>query len=144
MRTVAWLAREGGFRGLFVDPEDYGHVRQFRRRAREVPFEERSALVRRRAREAFVPVFEECINPEKATRYKAPVEGTRLERMRRDLIQATDVSDGYVWFWGEKRTWVPRGPFAIRDCACCRLRPGGDYGKMLRQRKVEKEEGSRA
>lgn len=218
MRTVAWLAKEGGLRGLYVDPEDYKRVRQFARHANEVPYDELCDLVRRRARETFGPVFEEypavrihffwllshlehyakadradvvnmlrddenlwpafvngildvmtpearlsdgdedsyrylsdnnsfsrgaCIqrkqclelvapenrekylrqvgyapsiyldmfiNNEGATWYKAPVEGTRLERMRRDVIQATDVADDYIWFWGEKCSWVSHGP----------------------------------
>jgi len=217
MRTVAWVAKEGGLKGLSVDPEDYKKVRQFVRRGDEAPYDELCKLVRRRAREVFGPVFEEypeatvhffwfmahvkyytkCdradltrmsrvdedlwpafangvldvlprtatiqdgdeeaysylaekngyrngaymfhslypqvvapenlekyrnqvkytpavyldmyTNAEGASWYKAPLEGTRLERLRKDVIQATDVSGGTIWFWGEKHPWIDRG-----------------------------------
>jgi len=218
MRTVAWVAREGGFRGVAADPEDYCKIRQFDRRADDPPYNELCAIVRRRGREVFKPVFEEfpdatvhffwfmsmveyysrydrsdvvrntrvdehlwpaflngvldvlppgasindgdetaydysavkngyrngaymfhCIYPklvapeniekyrrqvryappiymdmyinqEGARWYKAPTENSRTETLRRDLVQATDVSGGYVWFWSEKHPWVDRGP----------------------------------
>lgn len=217
MRTVAWLAKEGGLRGLYVDPEDYKRVSQFVRRADELPYDELCELVRRRAREVFGPVFEEypdvrihffwllshlehyakadradvvnmlrddenlwpafvngildvmtpgarlsdgdedsyrylsdsngfargaCnqrkvwqalvapenrakylsqvgyspsiyldmfVSREGSTWYKGPVEGFRLERMRRDVVQALDVADDYVWLYGEHSPWVARG-----------------------------------
>ena len=59
MRVAARIAREGGFRGLSMDVEDYNKVRQFVRQPDEKPFGELSALVRRRAAEVFGGVFEE-------------------------------------------------------------------------------------
>ena len=59
MRTVAWVAREGGFRGLAADPEDYRKTQQFTRRPDEPPYDELCEIVRRRGRELFRPVFEE-------------------------------------------------------------------------------------
>lgn len=218
MRTVAWVAREGGFRGLSADPEDYRKVQQFVRRPEEPPYDELCQIARRRGRELFGPVFEEYpdvtlhffwfmshvrfyvrrdgtdpqrmvrldeelwtsflngvldvlppgasindgdeegywysasksgyrngaymfhsvydklvapenmekyrrqvryvppmymdmfTNPEGASWYKGPTEGSRTETLRRDLRQASDVCGGYVWFWGEKHPWVDRGP----------------------------------
>ena len=217
MRTVAWVAREGGLKGLTVDPEDYHKVHQFIRRADDPPYDELCQIVRRRGRELFKPVFEEypdatlhffwfmshvyyyvrrdCADPERMVRadealwpaflngildvlppgatvndgdeegyrcsaarngyrngaymfhcvypklvapenlgkyrrqvryvpaiymdmytnrdgaswYKGPTEESRVETLRRDLAQATDVCGGYIWFWGEKHTWVDRG-----------------------------------
>ena len=217
MRTVAWVAKQGGLKGLTIDPEDYHKVHQFSRAHYDPPYEELCDIVRRRAREVFTPVFEEYpdvtlhffwfmshvqyyakrdradvvrmakvdeslwpsfvngildilppearvndgqedsyhssaakngyrndaymihslysklvdpvnidkyrrqvgyspaiymemyLNKESSTWYKAPVNGSRVETMRADLIQATDVCGGYVWFWGEKHTWVDRG-----------------------------------
>ena len=217
MRTVAWVAHEGGLRGLTIDPEDYHKVRQFSRRADDPPYDELCKIARRRGREIFKPVFEEYpdvtlhffwffslveyyakydradvvrmarvdellwpsflngildvmppgarindgqedsyhsvaskngyrndaymfhglypklvapenldkyrrqvgyspaiymemyLNQEGSTWYKAPTEGSRTETLRRDLIQATDVCGGYVWFWGERHTWVNHG-----------------------------------
>ena len=59
MRTVAWVARQGGLKGLTVDPEDYHKVHQFIRRADDLPYDELCQVVRRRGRELFKPVFEE-------------------------------------------------------------------------------------
>ena len=59
MRTVTWVAREGGLRGLTIDPEDYHKVHQFIRRAGEPPYGELCEIARRRGRELFAPVFEE-------------------------------------------------------------------------------------
>ena len=217
MRTVAWIAHEGGLKGLTIDPEDYSKVHQFSRRFDDPPYDELCKIARRRGREVFKPVFEEYpdvtlhffwfmshvayyakydradvvrmsrvdeslwpsflngildvlppgarindgqedsyhssaakngyrndaymfhglysklvapenlqkyrsqvgyspaiymemyLNPEGSTWYKAPTEGSRTETLRRDLIQATDVCGGYVWFWGEKHPWVDRG-----------------------------------
>ncbi len=217
MRTAAWVAREGGFKGLAADPEDYCKIRQFDRQAGDPPYNELCEIARRRGRELFGPVFEEfpdatlhffwfmsmveyysrydrsdvvrntvvdehlwpaflngvldvlppgasindgdesayhysakgngyrngsymfhCVYPklvapenlEKYRRqvhyappiymdmyinqegskwYKPPTNDSRLETLRRDLVQATDVCGGYVWFWGEKHPWVNRG-----------------------------------
>ncbi len=59
MRVAARIAREGGFRGLSMDVEDYGRVRQFVRLPDEKPFAELSALARRRGAEVFGGAFEE-------------------------------------------------------------------------------------
>ena len=218
MRTVAWVAKQGGLKGISADPEDYRKVRQFTRQPGEPPYDELCDLVRRRGRELFGPVFEEypeitlhffwfmshvsfyvrrdgadpermvridealwpaflngvldvlppaasindgdeegywhsaekngyrngaylfhCVypklvapenlekyrrqvhyappvymdmytNPEKVPWYKGPTDGSRTETVRRDLLQASDVCGGYVWFWGEKHPWANRGP----------------------------------
>ena len=217
MRTVAWIAKQGGMKGLTIDPEDYSKSHQFTRRHDDPPYEELCAIVRRRARELFTPVFEEYpdvtlhffwfmshvqyyakrdradiarmvrvdeelwpsfvngildilppearindgqedsyhsrasklgyrndaymfhalysklvdpvnldkyrrqvgyapaiymemyLNKEGSTWYKGPTDGSRVETLRADLVQATDVCGGYVWFWGEKHTWIDRG-----------------------------------
>ena len=59
MRVAARVAREGGFRGFTLDCEDYGNVRQFARQPDEKPFEELSAIARRRGAEVFKGAFEE-------------------------------------------------------------------------------------
>ena len=218
MRTVAWVAKQGGLKGLSIDPEDYGKSHQFTRQPGDPPYPELCKVVRRRGRELFKPVFEEypdvtlhffwfmsfveyyarydradvarmeqvdeklwpafingvldvlppgasindgeeegyhhsaqnnsyrngaymfhalypkVIAPENLDKcrrqvryvppiymdmytneegskwYKGPTEGSRTETLRRDLVQATDVCGGYVWFWGEKRQWVDHGP----------------------------------
>ena len=217
MRTVAWVAKQGGLKGLTIDPEDYHKAHQFSRAHDDPPYEELCDIVRRRAREVFTPVFEEYpdvtlhffwfmshvqyyakrdradvvrmakvdeslwpsfvngildilppearvndgqedsyhssaakngyrndaymfhslypklvdpvnidkyrrqvgyspaiymemyLNKEGSTWYKGPTNGSRVETLRADLVQATDVCGGYVWFWGEKHTWVDRG-----------------------------------
>ncbi|MBR1837209.1 MAG: hypothetical protein IJ783_07965 [Kiritimatiellae bacterium] len=59
MALAAWFAREGGFRGISMDPEDYPRSAQFRRRPDEPPFETLAELARRRGREVFSGVFSE-------------------------------------------------------------------------------------
>lgn len=53
--------------------------------------------------------MEMFLNKEGSTWYKGPTNGSRVETLRADLVQATDVCGGYVWFWGEKHTWLNRG-----------------------------------
>ena len=238
MRTVAWVAKQGGLKGLYIDPEDYRNAFQFTRMAGELEYDELCKLARRRGRELFAPVFEEypdvilhfywfmshlnyyCrrdggdpvrmvrldeslwpaflngildvmppgasindgdeqgywflaskngfrngaylfhhvypklvapenlekyrrqvrfvppvymemyVNPKGVTWYKAPTAGSRLETLRLDLQQASDVCGGYIWFWGEKHTWVKhrkgwrKGDPRIRDTTWADELPG--------------------
>ena len=59
MAIAAWFAREGGFRGISMDPEDYPRSFQFRRLPGEPPFEALAPLARQRGREVFSGVFAE-------------------------------------------------------------------------------------
>ncbi len=59
MGIVARVARASGFRGVSMDPEDYHKVKQFTRRAGELPYHELCGLVRRRGRDIFSRVFAE-------------------------------------------------------------------------------------
>lgn len=59
MAIAAWFAKAGGFRGISMDPEDYRHSGQFRRRGGDAPYEELCRLVRQRGREVFSGVFRE-------------------------------------------------------------------------------------
>ena len=54
----------------------------------------------------FAIYLDMLISDEKAKWYKAPADGSRAERLRRDMAQAVETSGGYVWFWGEKRVWT--------------------------------------
>ena len=38
--------------------------------------------------------------------YRGAVEGSRVAHLERNLAQATDAADEYVWLYGEKRSWV--------------------------------------
>ena len=59
LRTVAWFAREAGFRGVFTDIEDYPRQRQFFRVPGDPGFDQLTAIVRRRAADIWRGVFEE-------------------------------------------------------------------------------------
>ena len=63
MATVAWLAKQGGMKGLMLDPEEYGaqggSLPQYIHTYRDPPFEECAKLARQRGREVFTRVFEE-------------------------------------------------------------------------------------
>lgn len=58
MTVLARLAREGGLKGLALDPEDYHGVRQFFRAKDDPPYEELKALVRSRGRIFFGAAFD--------------------------------------------------------------------------------------
>ena len=57
MATVAWLAKQGGLKGLMLDPEEYGaqggSLPQYIHTYRDPPFEECAKLARQRGREVF-------------------------------------------------------------------------------------------
>jgi len=59
MGTMAWLAKQGGVRGLAIDPEDYGRVNQYKRCPGDEPWEVLAPLARKRGREIFSEVFRE-------------------------------------------------------------------------------------
>ncbi len=59
MATVAWLAKEGGMKGLMLDHEDYASASQYVHDTQDPPFEECAKLARRRGREVFSRVFRE-------------------------------------------------------------------------------------
>ena len=209
----AWVAKEGGFAGLSVDPEDYQHVRQFTQGPGDPPYDRLCEIVRRRGAEVFGAAFREypemtlfcfwglswlhdwllkaddplaaaceegnlwaaflngvldvmptsvrfvdanensyrfsaekndyiadawrkrsellayvapenrerylhCLrsgsalyldmycNPPESAWYKEPVGGLRLERLRQDFGQAWRASEGFVWLWGERGSWI--------------------------------------
>lgn len=51
VRQLAVLARDGGLKGLVMDPEDYGKGEQFVRQESDPPYDETARLARRRGRE---------------------------------------------------------------------------------------------
>ena len=63
LRQIAWLAKQGGARGFYVDPEDYKYQDQFRREGNEPPYAELAAVARRRGREVFGAMFAEFPDP---------------------------------------------------------------------------------
>lgn len=46
------------------------------------------------------------VNDENATWYFPPLDGSRLERLRRNVAQALSGTDEYVWLWGERGRWI--------------------------------------
>ena len=48
---------------------------------------------------------DDCFTPD-TQYYRGAVEGSRAVHLERNLAQATDASDEYVWLYGEKRTWI--------------------------------------
>ncbi len=59
MAVVAWLAKEGGMKGLMLDPEEYAVANQYRHTSKDPPFPETVRLARQRGREVFSRVFKE-------------------------------------------------------------------------------------
>lgn len=48
---------------------------------------------------------DDCFTPDREY-YRGPADGSRAVHLERNLSQASDASDEYVWLYGEKRTWV--------------------------------------
>ena len=48
--------------------------------------------------------FDSYVNPAGHGWYMEPANGSRAERLRRNLLDATRLADEYVWFWGEMNT----------------------------------------
>ncbi len=59
MAVVSWLAKEGGMKGLMLDPEEYASAMQYIHMPQDPPFEECAKLARQRGREVFSRVFKE-------------------------------------------------------------------------------------
>ena len=60
LSTLAWFAKESGFKGLMIDSEEYANTRQFFYiRGDAASYEECAALARRRGQEVFSAVFKE-------------------------------------------------------------------------------------
>ena len=59
MRVLARLAREGGVKGIMIDPEDYPRTKQFYHQEGDPDYDATVALVRKRGCEVFSAVFEE-------------------------------------------------------------------------------------
>ncbi len=57
--TLAYVAREGGMKGLCADPEEYGGFRQFTRLKTDPPFDACASLARQRGREFAEALFGE-------------------------------------------------------------------------------------
>ena len=59
MAVAAWLAKEGGMKGLMLDPEEYAGAYQYIHTPEDPSFEESARLARQRGREVFSRVFKE-------------------------------------------------------------------------------------
>ena len=46
------------------------------------------------------------VNPTNSSWYFPPTEGSRLETFRRNLVQALEVADEYVWLWSAKHQYA--------------------------------------
>ena len=59
MGTVAWLAKEGGLRGILVDGEDYPRTKQYFLMDGDPSYAETAKLARRRGAQVFRAIFDE-------------------------------------------------------------------------------------
>ena len=46
------------------------------------------------------------VNDETSSWYFGPIDGSRLEYLRRNMAQALSGTDEYVWLWGERGRWI--------------------------------------
>lgn len=59
LASMAWLAKEGGLKGLMLDPEEYCGALQYIQTPADPSFDECKKLARQRGREVFSRVFQE-------------------------------------------------------------------------------------
>ena len=103
---------------------------------------------------SFAMYYDMYANDEKSFWYFPPVEGSRAEHFRRNLLDATRLADEYVWFWGEKHpsvhyenatiearvrfpdTWEEAIPGATEAQLCCK---DPDWGLSRRLATLRRE-----
>ena len=61
---------------------------------------------RRQVLHGFSLYMDMYVNDETSSWYKGPVDDSRVEHFRRDIMQAVETTDEYVWFWGERMCWT--------------------------------------
>ncbi len=70
----------------------------------------------RQTQVSFGLYLESYVNPAGHPWYMEPADGSRAERLRRNLLDATRLATEYVWFWGEKNVTAHwGGDFFIRE-----------------------------
>lgn len=70
-------------------------------------------------RAGFGLYLDSYVNPTNSPWYFGPVDGSRLTHFVRNLAQAADAADEYIWVYGEKKAWVPwRGTRSGRFDGC--------------------------
>ena len=67
---------------------------------------ENRAKFMRLVQTSFAIYYDMYANGEKSFWYFPPIDGSRAEHLRRNLLDATRLADEYVWFWGEKHPTV--------------------------------------
>jgi len=78
------------------------------------------------------------VNPHTESWYNGPIDGSRLEHLRRNAAQALSATDEYVWMWCERGRWVDWGESAMKriDKRCLKglwseMIPGGLHESLL-------------
>ena len=67
---------------------------------------ENRAKFMRLVQASFAIYYDMYANDEKSFWYFPPIDGSRAEHLRRNLLDATRLADEYVWFWGEKHPTI--------------------------------------
>ena len=105
---------------------------------------------------SFAMYYDMFINDEKSFWYFPPIDGSRAEHFRRNLLSATRLADEYVWIWGEKNptihwekahiearvrntaTWEEAIPGITEAQLCCKDPDWGAARRMESLRKAGK------
>ena len=115
---------------------------------------ENRAKFMRLVQASFAIYYDMYANDEKSFWYFPPIEGSRAEHLRRNLLDATRLADEYVWFWGEKHptihwenahiearvrcpdTWEEAIPGVTEAMLCCK---DADWGLARRMATLRRD-----
>ena len=118
MAVVAWLAKQGGMKGLMLDPEEYAGAMQYIHMPQDPPFPETAKLARQRGREVFSRVFEEY--PDAVifslwffAKFRVWMEGGRLTT---PAIHADDTGELSQYFYNGMLDAMPPEARAVDGC----------------------------
>lgn len=77
------------------------------------------------------------------TWYMPPLEGSRVRRLAANLAQSTEAAGEFIWFWGEKRSWIGKDSWEAQlpglNDLIYGLKNPHELGRRLRERMVRGE-----
>jgi hypothetical protein len=118
MAVAAWLAKQGGMKGLMLDPEEYAGAMQYIHMPQDPPFQKTAELARQRGREVFSRVFKEF--PDAVVfslwffaKFRVWMEGGR---MTTPAIYADDTGELSQYFYNGMIDVMPPEARAVDGC----------------------------
>ena len=118
MAVVSWLAKEGGMKGLMLDPEEYANARQFKHTPEDPPFSKCKELARQRGREVFSRVFKEHPDTVLFTLWYFGASRSHMEngRQTNPAVYGDDIGDLLRYFYNGMLDVMPPTARVVDGC----------------------------